>query len=217
MLLSVNATAALEARIRAVEAATGVEIVAAVVECSDRYHGLRWRAFALGAALAGLVVVIEDLARPTWTSTHAALFAVVAILGTGLAFALAATTWPAVARLFLQRERAESEARQRASAMFLERELFATPQRNAVLLFASRFEHVVVVLGDKAYADRITSAQWQGIVDAMTRRLRSGGVREAFEAGLADLESLLLATGFRGDGTAGNVLPNRPFQTADED
>jgi putative membrane protein len=214
-LLTADA-AAIEARIRAVEASTGVEVVAAIVERSDSYHGLRWRAFALGVALAGLAVMVEDLARPAWISSHVALVVVVTILGAGLAFALAATLWPGFARLFLQRLRSEPEARQRANALFLERELFATPQRNAVLLFVSRFEHAVVVRGDKAYAGRITDAQWQGIVDAMTVRLRSSGAREAFEAGLADLESLLLATGFRGDGTMRNVLPDRPLEAADD-
>jgi putative membrane protein len=215
-LLSAADAAAIEARIRAVEAATGAEVVAAIVERSDGYHGLRWRAFALGAALAGLAVVIEDLARPGWISAHAALVAVVAILGAGLAFALAATLWPGFARLFLQRLRSEPEARQRASAMFLERELFATPARNAVLLFVSRYEHAVVVLGDRAYAGRVSTAQWQGIVDTMTVSLRGGGAREAFETGLAQLESLLLATGFRGDGVARNVLPDRPLEAADD-
>ena len=50
--------AAIEARIRAFESRTGVEAV--VVDRSDRYHGLRWRAFAVGASLAALGVVVAD-------------------------------------------------------------------------------------------------------------------------------------------------------------
>ena len=63
--------AAIEARIRAFETRTGVEAVAALVERSDRYHGLRWRAFAAGASLAALGTVVADLLRPDWTGAHA--------------------------------------------------------------------------------------------------------------------------------------------------
>src|SRR6185369_15067943 len=124
--------------------------------------------------------------------------AAVTILAAGLVFALAATLSPAFARLFLQRDRAEGEARQRASAMFLERELFATPARNAVLLFVSRYERVVVVLGDKAYAGRVDASDWQRIVAAMTAKLHDRDPRAAFETGLAELETLLVTKGFRG-------------------
>ena len=119
--------AAIEARIRAFETRTGVEAVAAVVERSDRYHGLRWRAFAAGASLAALGVVAADVLRPDWTGAHAALVTAVTILAVGLGCAWLATLSRPFERLFLQRERAEAEARQRAKALFLERELFATP------------------------------------------------------------------------------------------
>jgi uncharacterized membrane protein len=93
-VLSDADVAAVEARIRAFEARTSAEAVTAIVERSDRYHGLRWRAFALGVALAAFFVVLIDVLRPDWTTPHAILFAVATILGTGLACALLATLWP---------------------------------------------------------------------------------------------------------------------------
>lgn len=204
--------AAVEARIRAFEARTGVEAVAAVVDRSDRYHGLRWRAFAFGAAVAALATVVADFARPDWTGAHASLLTAVAILAAGLACGLLATLAPPVARLFLDRERAEAEARQRAQALFLERALFATPGRNAVMLFASRYERVAVALGDRGYDGRVDAAEWQGVVDAMMPPFREGDVVRAFEAGLDALEALLVAKGFRGDGTVRDTLPDRPIE-----
>jgi putative membrane protein len=204
--------AAIEARIRAFEARTGVEAVAAVVDRSDRYHGLRWRAFAVGASLAALVVVVADLLRPDWTGAHASLVTGVAILAAGLVCALLATVSPPFARLFLQRERGEAEARQRAKSLFLERELFATPDRTAVLLFASRYERVAVVVGDTGYDGRVSAVEWESIVAAMTPPFRDGDAAAAFTAGLDALEALLAEKGFRGDRRGRNVLPDRPLE-----
>lgn len=208
---------AVEARIRAFEARTGVQAVAAVVERSDHYHGLRWRAFAAGASVAALFAVGADLLRPDWTSAHAALVTAATILAAGLACALLATLWRPFARLFLQRERAEAEARQRARTLFLEREVFATPSRTAVLLFASRYERVAVVLGDRGYEGRVSAAEWQSVVDAMTRAFRKGDAGAAFRAGLDALEALLVAKGFRSDGTGPNVLPDRPLEAGGDE
>jgi putative membrane protein len=204
--------AAVEARIRAFEARTGTEVVAAVVERSDRYHGLRWRAFAAGASLAALGIVIGDLLRPDWTGAHASLGTAVTILAVGLACAVLATFSRPFARLFLQRERAEAEAHQRARALFLERELFATSDRTGVLLFASRYERVAVVVGDRGYDGRVSNAEWESVVRAMMTHFRDGDAAAAFIAGLDALEGLLAEKGFhRGDG-APNVLPDRPLE-----
>ena len=217
-MLSGEDAAAIEARIRALETRTGTEAVTAVVDRSDHYHGLRWRAFAAGVSLAALIVVLADILRPDWAHAHAILYAVTAILATGLACALLATLRPGFERLFLQRERAEVEARQRAQSLFLAHELFATPGRNAVLLFASRYERIAVVLGDRGYDGRITPGEWQGIVDAMTPPFQTGDARRAFISALDALEALLVAKRFRGDGTARNALPDRPVEPkADEE
>ena len=204
--------AAVEARIRAFEARTGVEAVAAVVERSDRYHGLRWRAFAAGASLAALVTVVADLLRPDWTGAHASLVTAVTILAVGLACALLATFSLPFERLFLQRERAEAEARQRAKSLFLERELFATPERTAVLLFASRYERVAVVVGDRGYDGRVSDAEWESVVRAMATPFREGDAGAAFSAGLDALAGLLAEKGFHGGDGARNVLPDRPLE-----
>ena len=70
LMLSDDDVAAIEARIRAFEARTGTEAVTALVDRSDHYHGLRWRAFALGVALAAPAVIVADLLRPDWVHTR---------------------------------------------------------------------------------------------------------------------------------------------------
>ena len=54
---------------RALEARTGVEVVTAVVGKCDGYPEIVWKAFALGASLAALVVIALDVVRPDWATS----------------------------------------------------------------------------------------------------------------------------------------------------
>ena len=56
---------------------------------------------------------------------------------------------PAFARLFLRKSRAAVEVLQYAKMQFLDRELFATPNRTAILVLVSMLERRVVILADK--------------------------------------------------------------------
>ncbi len=120
---------------------------------------------------------------------------------------VAARYVPAVGRAFVGAARAEAEARQCADALFLARELFATPRREAILILVAAFERRVVVVPDAGFRGRVTAAEWRGVVDRMTPSLRRGAVREAFAQGLAALEALLRAKGC-GPGDGANRLPD---------
>lgn len=200
-----------EVRLRAVEARTGTQLVAAVVERADVYHGLRWRAFALGAALAGAATVLEGTLRPAWLPAQAVLAAVTTVLGTGLAFALAATLAPPVARIFLEPRRVEREMQRRAESVFLERQLFATRARSAVLLLVCRFERQAVIFADTGFRERVGTGEWQAVAAAVNAHLRAGREAAGLLAGLAALERLLMEKGFATDAAAENELPNAPI------
>ena len=159
----------LDQRIADAEKRTGAEIVLAVVERSDTYAELPWRAFALGASVTGLLVTLLDLLRPEWASGSAVLLAVAAVLAAGAASALMCVSVPRFARLFLDAHRAEVEVRQYAESLFLSRELFATRQRTGVLLLVSLFEQQVVVLPDRGSGKRLSPEAMQGI----TKRQRA--------------------------------------------
>lgn len=199
--------AAIERAIAAVETRTGVQVVAAVVPRSDAYPELPWRAFALGASLAALIALGIDIGAPDWLSAQGLLMQALAILGGagGAGLAAARVFW--FARLFLRKGRAVAEVRQCAEGLFLTRELFATPRRDAVLVQVSQFERRVVIVPDVAYRGRVTTPEWETVVDAMTPKLRGGRTAEAFAAGLAAIEALLVAKGFA-DAAKSNVLPD---------
>ena len=198
---------AIERKIAEVEVKTGVQCVAAVVPRADSYPELPWRAFALGAGVAGLIALAVDLGRPDWLSARALLMQTLAILSGGALAGLAALRVPAFARMLLKPGRAQTEVRQCAESLFLTHELFATPRRDAVLVLVSQFEHRVVVVPDVFCRGRVTPLEWEAVVRQMTPKLREGRPADAFLAGLDAIEALLSGKGITGgERASANVL-----------
>jgi len=196
----------LDRRVADAERRTGAQIVLAVVKRSDTYAELPWKAFALGAAVAGSGVFLFDLLRPGWHTSIAVLLAVVSTLATGAACALLCVALPRFARLFLDAHRAEVEVRQHAQSLFLSREVFATRGRTGVLLLVSMFERQVVLLPDTGLDKRLGRKAMHDIVARMTTALATGQVSSALEKGLQGLEEHLAATA--AGASRENELPN---------
>src|ERR1019366_10068003 len=83
MLLSVAEASAIEARSREVEARVGLQVIAAIIGKADAHVELPWKAFALGAVLSALALVVADAVRPQWITANAALVDTVTILSVG--------------------------------------------------------------------------------------------------------------------------------------
>ena len=203
--------ATIEARVKALEARAGTQVVAAVVERSDVYHGLRWRAFAIAASLAGLAVVLLDELRPAWPAEHTVLLALALVLGAGAAAALAATVLPGFARLFLEPLRADAEVQRRAESLFLKQELFGTRDRDALLILASSFERRSAVHADRGLCERVPDDAWTMIAARMNPLLAAGRTSDALLAGLDAAETLLAGHPASPGGRAANELSDRPI------
>jgi putative membrane protein len=211
MLLTSTEAAAIEARVARLEAERGIEVVTLVTRKSDDYPETVWKAFAFGAALAGLVVVLADLAHPAWAGTALVLMSVLVVLGAAVACAVAAVFVPAVTRLFLRESRVALETQQYAKAQFLDRELFATRERTAILLLVSLLERRVVVLADAALRAQVSTEDWDGVIARMAAPLRSGRRGEAVLAGLDAIDELLGRRGIsRGSGAG---FGDRPIES----
>ena len=199
--------AGIERRIADVEARTGVQLVAAVVPRADAYPEIPWRAFALGASIAAFIAVVLDVGRPDWLSAKALLVQALAILAGGAIAGVASLWLPRFARWFVGDARATVEVRQCAESLFLSRELFATPRRDAVLVLVSEFERRVVIVPDVYCRGRVTAQEWETVVAAMTPKLRAHRTGDAFLAGLDAIDALLAGKGFApAEGTARNAL-----------
>jgi putative membrane protein len=181
----------LDKRVAEAEKSTGTQIVVAVIERSDSYLELPWKAFALGVSVAGFLVFIFDLLWPGWYSQTAILIFVAIILITGILTVLLSLYMPKFARLFLSAHRAEGEVRQYAESLFLSHELFATQRRTGILLLVSLFERQVILLPDTGFSRRLSRKAMQKIIAQMAPFLASGQVTRALENGLIKLMEIL--------------------------
>ena len=173
------------------EKRTGAQIVLAVIERSDSYPELPWKLFALGASIAGLLVLIMNVSWPLISTATAVLLVIVMILSAGAGLALLSILVPDFACLFLHVHRAEVETRQYAESLFLNREMFATSQRRAVLLLVSLFERRVVVLPDSGLKEKLNQQTIENIIRLMRPHLLTGQTARALETGLKELDTIL--------------------------
>ncbi len=176
------------------EESTHCQFVLAVIKRSDAYPEIPWKAFALGAALAGLLTVLLDWLLFNWVSQISGYLAAVIILSGGLLFALLSILMPPFARLFLSIHRSRGEVRQYAQGLFLHRELFATSQRNGILLLISLFERRVIILPDTGLANHLHRGTILEIIAEMTPALKKNDINTALETGLNSLTRRLAAS-----------------------
>lgn len=188
------------------EADTGIQTVAAFIGKADAHPEIPWKAYALGSALGALGLATDASLLPQWAQTHIAAFYAMAILGSGAVFSIIAAFVPPIGRLFLNRLRAQGEARQYAQALFLERELFRTAERCGVLLLVSQYERAVVILPDSGLAPACGGADLDRAIAAMMPLLSRGQTVAAFEAGFGSLKTQLGGAGGRFSRSAQNEL-----------
>lgn len=181
----------LESHIAGAEVRTGMQIVMSVIERSDNYAELPWKAFALGTSFAGLMVLVMNLLWPLASPVTAAFLSIVMILAAGAGFALLCVFASDFARLFLNSRRADVETRQYAESLFLSRQLFATRDRKAMLLLVSLFERRIVVLPDTGLTGQLNHAAIDLIIKHMRVYLKAGQTARALDAGLKKLEEIL--------------------------
>jgi len=196
----------LDQRIEEAEKKTGAQIVLAVIDRSDSYAEIPWKAFALAVSVASLFVFLHAMLWPEWPAGTTVLLALALPLTSGAVCALMAVYLPWFARFFLNAHRKEVEVRQYAESLFLSRELFSTSKRSGILLLVSMFERQVIILPDRGIKKRLCREALQEIITLMTATLASGRIAHALEKGLERLEETLAATA-AGD-AGGNELPD---------
>ncbi|MEI6610029.1 MAG: TPM domain-containing protein, partial [Deltaproteobacteria bacterium] len=177
--LNVEERGQLDRRIADAEKRTGAQIVLAVIERSDSYAELPWKAFALGASIAGFLVLGMNLLWPLPSPTTAALLAIVMMLSAAAGFALLCVFSPDFARLFLHAHRAEVEIRQYAESLFLSKQMFTTTKRKAVLLLVSIFERQIFVLPDTGLVSKLNQEATDNIIQHMRPYLIAGKTARA--------------------------------------
>jgi len=212
MFLDPAAADAISARVAGIDAASGVEVVTAVIARADSYPEVPWKAFALGASLAALATTAIALFEPGWEAFEAVVETAVAVLAAGGAMALGTVWIRPFARAFIPAQRCEAEVRQYAQALFLEHGLHRTQRRDGVLVLVSLLEHQVVVLADRAVGEKGAHAEFDSVIATVTGSLSRASLAEALLAGLGRLDGILARHGFRAQAGDTNELPDTVIQ-----
>jgi putative membrane protein len=176
------------------EADTGIQAVAAVTSKADAYPEIPWKAYAMGSGVGAAFAALNPLIISGWSHAGIIAFDAMLILSSGAALSLLAAFVPAIGRLFLDRLRAQGEAEQYAQSMFLERELFRTRSRRAVLVVLCRFERIAIVITDKGLAQYAPPSALHAIGGEAKSVLARGGGADtvaAFESVFGSIKALL--------------------------
>jgi putative membrane protein len=187
------------ATIAEVEQRTAAELVVVTVEHSDEYNEVRF-AYALAAALLG-----GALGHWGWPQ-----LSVVALLrwqcGAALAAYLLVGLTPLL-RLLTPKGLKRGRVERRARLAFLDHAVFATRDRNGVLIMVSELERHVVILGDEGIHARVQIEGWRAHVAHVVAAIRSGRAGEGLCEVVRALGEVLTANfPVRPDDT--NELPN---------
>jgi putative membrane protein len=191
----------IEQAVQSAEAKTSSEIAVCMLRASGEDRGI--------AALVGLVVlaVVGGLGEFLWPETNTyLLFAAALAVGIGAFF---------LADLFdlglnlLPAYLVAEDARRTARAMFLDRALDATPERNAVLLFVSRAERYVEILPDRGLAAQVPVQRWTDMVTSFQATAREKGMVEAAVATIARIGETC-AHPFPANGMNPDPISNKP-------
>jgi putative membrane protein len=162
--------------VRRAESLSRGQIVPAVVEKSDPYGEVRYRAAVVAAALATVAVIALRL--PITLAELPLVQIVAGIAGAALSL------WDPVERLLVGRRALDEAVRARAVRAFHEYGLERTEEGTGVLVFLSLFERGAVVLGDRGIHEKI-GAEWQQALDALTAGMRAGDPGKGFVDAIA--------------------------------
>lgn len=190
----------IESAVAHAEKSTSGEIVPMIVDQSYDYP----RVEILGSGLFSLATAVclswaffgESLWHFLW------LFALCYF-----PFKLMIRTFPALRRRLIHPDEISEEVEEKAILSFVSEGLHHTRDETGILILISLFEHRVFVLADRGISNVVPANTWDGIVQTITKGLRSGNSCDA----LCDaIESCgqLLAEHFPRKEDDTNELPN---------
>lgn len=182
------------------------EIVPFFARKSDHYHEV---SAYLSLILSSSSFVILALLSYSWMLTDISLLEMTLI---PLSFAIIGyiipVIFPGIRRLLISKDRALEMVSLRAKEAFLNEKVFETEERVGILLFISRLEHLVIVLGDEAINKKLEAKDWEHVVSLITDGLKKDEIGNGLVNAITQCKELLLQHGFVRKSSDTNELSN---------
>ena len=185
--------------IRSVELRTQGELVTVIARQSDQYLYIPtlW-ATLIALALPGIIemLAVPDLMRHAYAIQFGS-FLLLAVL----------FRWPPITMRLIPKAVKQQRAHRVAVEQFYRQNLHHTEGRTGVLLFVSVAEHYVEIIADKGINEVVSTAQWDGIVQAFIQRVKAKQVKAGFTESIHAVGAIL-AQHFPAAPGDRNELPN---------
>lgn len=180
--------------VEALERESCGEIVPFFTRNSDDYSEVSWHIAAI-LGLTGLAIIA--LLSYTWMLPALSYFeAFAVILGLMITGYSLPIIFPIFKRVFVSDERAMEMISLRAKEAFLNEKVYDTKERVGILIYVSRLEHIVLVLGDEGINSKVQKEDWEEVVSLITDGLKKGQIGEGLVNGINHCKELLLKNGF---------------------
>ncbi|MEP0985796.1 hypothetical protein [Ekhidna sp.] len=192
--------------VKALENESCGEVVPFFARRSDDYDEVSWRLAAiLGVSGLGIIALLSY----TWTLPNIAyLESFVLILGLMILGYFLPVIFPILKRILVSEERAMEMITLRANEAFINERVFDTKERVGILIYISRLEHVVLVLGDEGINEKVESKDWEEVVKLIVYGLKHKQIGAGLVSGINHCKDLLLQNGFVRKSTDTNELSN---------
>lgn len=96
----------------------------------------------------------------------------------------------------------------KARDMFLQEEIFNTKERTGILIYISKFEHIVEVLGDSGINKKITQKDWDYIVGLILNGIKNNKHADGIVQAIDACKKLLIDNGFNASEDNTNEISN---------
>lgn len=189
------------------EGATSGEIVPFLVKASDEYEETGFKSAILFILSPLFVLAILSLA---WLLPfHITILEIVlGAIGMGILGYIMPYLIPTYKRMLLSQNRLQNAVEHRALSAFLEQEVFSTENRTGILIFISRFEHMVEVIGDKGINEKVDAGAWEEVVNIIIAGIKKDDPVGGITRGIEKCGELLAAAGVHKPPDNPNELPD---------
>ncbi len=181
--------------VKGLEKVTSGELVPYFVPSSDKYEEASW----YSCSVVGLFVLVTlAFLSYTWLLPFqlTPVDISMVVIGFMLAAFLTPIIFPFTIRWIISKSTQEQRVYQRAIEAFLEEGVHKTDQHIGILIFISRLEHRVIVLGDEGINHKLDSSEWQTVVDTIIDGIKKKKIGKGLVIAIEECKELLLKHGF---------------------
>ena len=193
-----------KAAIQKLEKVSSGEVVPFFVRKSDDYNEACWfLALIMSIASIGILALLSYTWMLPETNYVESFILILSITVLGFILPM---IFPRLKRILISKERALQMVTLRATEAFLNEKVYETKEHIGILIFISRLEHIVLIIGDEGINKKVHTKDWEEVVKAITDGLRRNEIGNGLVNGIKKCEELLLNNGFNRKATDTNEL-----------